>query len=250
MRVVPNLDSSRRGPPKRPMVLVGLMIQRVASEGAKTMRVRSVLGGWSCAVGLFAGCFVFGVHASVKADQESVAKVVLSGTVVDKARKPVAGVAVRTVELDESHPTKTAGDGSFHIEVSANPLGRIYTVVLARAADGRLGIFAVSQEKPEPVTVVLKPARALRVRVVNREAKPIEGADVGFLANFYLIFQGKTDHAGLWTQSVPADLGEWCVFARQAKTGFDYAASEPHRGPGRLSRALPDRVDLTLDGAA
>ena len=65
---------------------------------------------------------------------------------------------------------RTEADGRFRIGINAVPSGRIYTTLLARGDDDRLGLLPVSQEKPEPLKVVLRPARSVEVRVVGKNA--------------------------------------------------------------------------------
>src|SRR5262249_52600803 len=74
-------------------------------------------------------------------------EVVLAGTVFDAADQPVGGVEVAAVGWNESKQATTTADGRFQITLETTPAGQIYTVLLARAVDGRLGLLRVLQEK-------------------------------------------------------------------------------------------------------
>ena len=176
-------------------------------------------------------------------------KVVLTGVVVDEAEKPVAGVVVRSLRQDESGPVKTETDGRFQIKLKANPYGRIYSTLLAVGDDGKLGLLAVSQENAAPVKVVLKPSKALEVRVVDRAGQAVAGAEVAFLTGLQSFLEGRTNTQGLWTLAVPADAKGWGVIALKAKLGFDYSFGERARGSTEAPLSMPSQLTLTLDGA-
>ena len=105
-----------------------------------------------------------------------------------------------------------------------------------------------ADEAKQPVRIVLKPAREVAVRVVDRDGKPVPDAAIAFLAERNPVADGRTDGNGRWKVRVPADSKDWSIFARKAKVGFDYAvAGEP--GNRQALKPLPDQLTLTLDGA-
>ena len=202
--------------------------------------------------GLLAVLIAIGAGATTRADDEATNDVVLTGTVVDEAGKPVAGAEVRgTNGPDKFAPVKSAPDGSFRLKLRLNIIGGIFGRLLADAGEGRLGYLPVSQdaEHAEPVTVVVKPSRAFEVRVVDPEGRAIEGAGVHLLSNLAQIVEGRTDADGRWKANAPADAVDWAVYALKSKVGFDYATAARARGSLESPHPLPERLTLTLDGA-
>lgn len=172
------------------------------------------------------------------------------GTVVDEAGRAVAGATV-TVEgsRKNSRSTTSDRDGGFRLAVEPLSGGRIYVRLVARGEDGRLGFLLVAQRTPEPVRVVLKPARALDVVVVGRDGGPVADAEVEFLGDMIRLAGGRTDAEGHWAGRVPADVKAWAVTARRPGAGFEYATAERARGSLEGPRPLPERLTLTLAGA-
>ena len=191
------------------------------------------------------------VVTGVEANDEVPIKVILSGAVVDDAGKPVAGAEISADARAKSDPVKSDAQGAFRLSLPLTPQGQIYDTIVARKGDDLLGILFVYGEKKqkEPVTVVLKPARTLDIRVVDGDSHPVVGADVYFLANLQQIVAGRTDAQGRWTEKVPADAKDWGVYALKSKIGFDYALAERARSSKETPFPLPDRLTLTLDGA-
>ncbi len=169
-----------------------------------------------------------GAGATAKADDEAANDVVVSGTVVDEAGKPVAGAEVRGINgPDKLVPVKSTPHGSFRLKLRWYGAGRIFARLVADVGDGRLGYLLVSQdvEQVETVKIVVKPSRAIEVRVVDPEGRAIEGADVHLLSNLAQLVEGRTDADGRWTADAPADAVNWAVYALKSKLGFDYAAT-------------------------
>ena len=147
--------------------------------------------------------------AAVSADS---AKVTLSGQVVDEDDKPVAGATVQPLaRKPPPEPLKTDQDGRFSLPLptETNAGGYIYYAFLAKASDGRLGFSVIESAKPEPVRIVLKPARTLNVAVKDREGNAVQGAEVLFLSNMRLLETGTTDASGSLAFQVPADCRGW-----------------------------------------
>ena len=201
--------------------------------------------------GFLAACL--GLITAAGADQPG-ADSAITGVVVDEAGKPVAGATVRALNRGVSGPVETDADGRFRITQDRIEIARPnrYAVLLARGGEGRLGLAQDFREQAGPVKVVLKPARTVDVRVVDRDGRPVEGADVAFMASlFHLLGEGRTDAEGRWRLDVPADTKVWGVYALKPKLGFDYAPGERDwaRSPLEPIAPMPDRVTLTLDGA-
>jgi len=200
---------------------------------------------------LLAALLALGVSTRVVANYDVPDKVVLSGTVVNEAGTPVAGADVSAWTRPQSQPVTSDAGGAFRLLLPLYPSGWVYTTIVARGGDGRLGVVLVAREqnKAEPVTVVLKPARTLDVRVIDGGGHAVAGAEVHFLANLQQIVAGRTDAGGRWTEKVPADAKAWGVYALKSQVGFDYALAERARGSTVPLLPLPERLTLTLEGA-
>jgi RNA polymerase sigma factor (sigma-70 family) len=178
------------------------------------------------------------------------------GIVVDEAGEPVAGIEVRANDgVDPQSRGVTNANGAFDFLIQEPGIEGI-SLLAASADRTRQAIYWYGDDdgKPmsvdemkQPVRVLLKPAREVVVRVLDRQGKPVTDAVVGFVTARSAIADGRTDADGRWKVRVPADSADWSVFARKAQLGFDYAVAN-----GELDIALaplPDQVTLTLDGA-
>jgi RNA polymerase sigma factor (sigma-70 family) len=174
---------------------------------------------------------------------------VVIGKVVDEADRPVAGATVKAPGFEKCRPTTSGADGAFRLELGYPAPDWLHAVLLVEDAKGRLGYLYVSQKKPEPVQVVLKPARETGVMVTDGDRNPVAGAEVCFLGDMARLIGGRTDAAGRWTGRVPADVRDWSVFARKANVGFDYVVSQNYRSPESKPKPVPAQLPLTLDGA-
>lgn len=205
--------------------------------------------GW--AVGLVAlAAVLFG--ASVKADDDIPPRATVAGKVVDEAGKPVGQVRISAQAGEPIAPATTGDDGAFRLPLPILPGSRVYGMLFAQSADGRLGVQTVSfnASKPEPVSITVKPAQSLEVRVIDGAGQPVSDAEVYALFTFFQVASGRTDAKGRWATQLPADLKTaWRVYALKSRIGFDYALAERSRGSAEPPLALPDRLTLTLDGA-
>jgi hypothetical protein len=183
------------------------------------------------------------------AQSDEPVKVTLSGQVVGEDDQPVAGASVTQIGWKQAGPAvKTDAEGRFSAPVEAAANGYIFAAFYARSDDGHLGFATVEQIKPEAVRVVLKPARELDVVVQDRDGKPVENAEVQFLAEMRLLEVGTTNAAGRLKRRVPADIRGWAVLARKSQLGFDYRTAE-RGGSAAQTNPLPNEVALKLDGA-
>jgi RNA polymerase sigma factor (sigma-70 family) len=174
---------------------------------------------------------------------------VIIGKVVDEAGKPVAGATVKAPGLEKCRPTTSGADGAFRLELGYPAPEWRYASLLLEDGTGRLGYGHVSQNEPEPVQVILKPAHGIRVLVTDGAKKPVADADVCFLGDMTPLANGRMDAAGSWTGQVPVDVKEWSVFSRKGKVGFDYTVSQDHRSRESKPKPIPAQLRLTLDGA-
>ena len=103
----------------------------------------------------------------------------VKGTVVDEQNRPVAGASVRfSPGYEPSDGVKTAADGSFTLSLGG---ARAFLRGVVAEADGGARIGLVEFDEPrdpgelEPLKVVLKPARPVRVRVKDAGGSPVPG---------------------------------------------------------------------------
>jgi hypothetical protein len=176
----------------------------------------------------------------------------LVGTVVDATGQGVANVSLRGMLRAQAVETKSTADGSFRITLPLNPqaTGRVWGSLMASAPDGRMGMLPISQADGhrEPVKLVVKPPHELAVVVVDRDGKPVGGAEVDFLNGMIPILSGSSDAEGRWATKVPVDAIAWSLLVRKGGVGFDYATGERARGSKAAALPLPAEIKLTLDG--
>lgn len=175
----------------------------------------------------------------------------VKGTVVDERDRPVAGASIRySPGYEPSDGVKTAADGSFTLALSG---ARAFLLGVVAEADGGARIGLVEFEEPrdpgeiEPLKVVLKPSRPVRVRVEDAGGSPVPGAAVEAVES---VFQthATTDSQGLATLRVAADARVQWVIGLKAGVGFDYFENYRTR-PATEFQPLPAEVSLTLNGA-
>lgn len=202
------------------------------------------------------------------------AGMVFRGTVVDGASKPVAGAMVdligwesrdaepvrpgfgsaSTIRLGfvRTGPVRTGADGGFVLRSD-----RILMPRLIRAeADGgeRLGIaFAPLPAPVEPIRVVLKPSRAVTVRVADAAGKPVAGAAVeaptggpSFSFDTGAVLPVTTDDRGVARFRLPAEATLPYVLALKDGVGIGYAKSPVLGSPDEFSLTLRGPRTITL----
>lgn len=185
---------------------------------------------------------------------------VIRGTVVDEEGRPVVGATVRTNFRDKAiKPATTGADGAFTLDVGGFVL--VEESLFASAGGGvRMGlgkhIEPGGRGPVEPVRIVLKPSRIVRVHVRDAAGAPVDGAAIEAVGFDY---QGSAtaDPDGDATLRVPADAEILWVIALKSGAGFDYFENYEAKPVAARDRArpaidivpLPAEVTLTLDGA-
>jgi RNA polymerase sigma factor (sigma-70 family) len=239
------------------------------AEGACTMTASSTIKAaaaalaLACSIGLSAGLALgFGPRpgpapAAVAPAEGETRPGAARGVVVDESGAAVAGAEVRFAAYSPLEVRAVSGpDGGFALAI---PGGRVDSrPLLARTADGRkagtsqYGYNLSRAEAAEPVRIVVKPARAVDVRVADANRAPIPGADVEAAGSADVLDRATTDASGAARLLLPPDaLVSWVV-ARKKATGYDYAEFDGYDATG-LNRVattasrLPAEVALTLD---
>lgn len=177
------------------------------------------------------------------------------GIVVDESGKPSAGIEVWVAgsAADEQECRGvTNSSGQFDFIVHRPRLTGIFLRAASRdrASQGTYsyGFSTPTHSAKQQARIVLKPARELTVRVVDRDRSPVAGAIVAALTERMPLADGLTNAGGLWIVRLPPETEEWSVFARKSNLGFDYAAS-PAKQDGSQLQAVPNALTLTLNGA-
>ena len=99
----------------------------------------------------------------------------------------------------------------------------------------------------DPVRIVLKPSRPVRVRVNDAAGLPVSGAAVEAIDPSFQT-HATTGPDGTATLRVPADAKVRWVIGLKAGAGFDYFENYRTK-PAADYPPLPAELSLTLDGA-
>ena len=97
----------------------------------------------------------------------------VSGQVTGPDGKPVEGATVHPGEFSGLLPAKTDAEGRFQVTVLSGDFCRMAVLAEGYAVEG---VTIPPGEEAKPVLVHLQPPATLRVRVVDRDGKPIAGA--------------------------------------------------------------------------
>ncbi len=175
----------------------------------------------------------------------------VEGTVVDERGQPVAGAVVRAVPDDGAiDGPKTGMDGAFTLALGGL---RLYIRGIVAETDGgsRIGLVRFEDARDfsekDPVKIVLKPSRQVRVRVSSSVGVPIPGAAVESTEASFRT-RATTGPDGTATLRVAADAKIQWVTGLKAGAGFDYFENYRSK-PAADYPPLPGELTLTLDGA-
>ena len=122
----------------------------------------------------------------------------VTGTVVDEEGRPVSGAKVKGYWNQFVTETSSETDGTFRFKAAGSVNNRFYVQLIARCPDDRLGVLEVGQANLDPVQVVVRPAKAMTVRVAARDGQPVANAEVKFLIWMRDFATGMTDERGEW----------------------------------------------------
>ncbi len=196
----------------------------------------------------------------------------VTGTVVDEAGRPVAGIEVQRVDWSKytgyrptatGETTRSDADGNFQFEIRNPPPARIYDLwfVVRDPADQRQGLVTCSPdalEKNAPLQITLRPMQTVRVRVVNEKSAPVADAFVEMtdraVTSVLLgksagaVLSQKSDVDGKATLRVPADAWHNPIVAFKSKVGLDYFYI-PESAKRRQHEPWPEEITLKLSGA-
>ncbi len=175
----------------------------------------------------------------------------VEGTVVDERGQPVTGAIVHAVPEDGAvDGFKTTADGAFTLALGGRNL-HILGVVAETGGGAGIGVVRFEDGRVfterDPVKIVLKPSRPVRVRVSDAVGSPVAGAAVEAIdASFRT--HATTGPEGTATLRVAADAKVEWVIGLKAGSGFDYFENY-HTWPAPDFPPLPAEVSLVLDGA-
>jgi beta-lactamase regulating signal transducer with metallopeptidase domain len=175
----------------------------------------------------------------------------IEGITADSDGKPLAGVEVHN-GFGATRKTAVSGsDGRFRLPTE-NSLFR--PSLLAESKDHSLIGFSVyrTQSMParpqpgndEPIRIVLKAARAIRVKVATSDGKPVAGVTVQANGRPMLFPESQTDQDGQAVLRLPSDADIQCVVARKDDLGLDY-----YEDDGGRTYPFPATIELHLHKA-
>jgi hypothetical protein len=173
----------------------------------------------------------------------------IPGIVVDEAGKPVAHALVYEAR-GESTPVRSGEDGRFTLEVK-NARLRFTRLFAGSEGDSLLATWhgeipsdANAHETPD-ARLVLKPSRAVPVRVVDAAGKPVPGAKLAVEHDYSVMAFADSDDRGRATLRVLSEGKIRNVLAMKPGVGYDYA--EMAASPDAMQQT---QITLTLDGAS
>ncbi len=184
----------------------------------------------------------------------------VSGTVVDEAGEPVAGARVEAITSQGEIATaaQSNADGQFNVNIAHEVPGRSGVLSLrALHGDRQLGAIelylsdtprtAASRKEPDPLRLVMKPTRPVRIRVVDGDGGPVSAATVlvQLVPPSLPTPAGKTGDDGTVNYSVPAGLNVKTVVAYKPSVGFEYVEMNKAM-PATEFKPLPDELTLTF----
>ncbi len=179
----------------------------------------------------------------------------VNGMVVDEQGRPVAGAVVRTMPVFDGRASvevQTGADGSFHFTLTLqNPVGPVGLMALADGG-ARMGLDATFDQRrvrqtKEPARIVVKPSRAVTVRVKDATGAAVPGATVEAAERRFRM-NAMTDTLGTVTLRIPADANIQWVLALRSGVGLDYFENYEKRGVDATG-PLPAEIVLGLKAA-
>lgn len=172
----------------------------------------------------------------------------VAGIMTDDQQNPISGAQVRFGEFldDKSSIAVTDDKGAFTLSNLKPGKGHI-TITAKGFAPERLAVDVKSN--PQPVTVALKPAAQLLVRVVDEESNAIPNVDVrlqGWRGNNTLEWGGMTDDEGRtrW-DSAPVDQ----LDVSAGRLGYFYSRANLIVADGK-EHIIEMRKELVVSGWA
>ena len=172
----------------------------------------------------------------------------LAGTITDEQQNPIPNAKVRFGEFSDDKNSIATTDDKGAFTLSSLQLGNGHITITAKGfAPERLPVNVASDSKP--VTVQLKPAALLKVRVVDENSNGMPHVDVRLQAwrgNNTLDWGGLTDDDGrISWDSAPTDQLD--IFA--GKQGYFYSRENMMTADGE-EHVIKMRKELTVTGWA
>ena len=207
------------------------------------------------------------------AGTEAAKTALLAGVVVDGAGNPVPRGIVRVAALFGMSdavvpPLKAVADeaGVFSLDLgipNKTPPGVLHNIRISATSPDQslIGLYRVpagdSAPESDVIRIVAEPARLARVRVVDGEGRPVEGASVAFQLRWPLNFGPVLTAAdGQASVALPQSETVEAVVAWKDHQGLDYKlyTLPPDQAGDRLTKParFPDEPGetLVLDGAS
>jgi hypothetical protein len=181
----------------------------------------------------------------------------IRGVVVDEGGQAVAGAeVVADFGTPDESRTSTGPDGAF--AVPSRRLIADLSAILARSADGTSlgyfdGIHSAARGWPKsPIRIVLRPSRAVQVRVRNAKGQPVPDAGVQAVADYQIVADATTGADGMARLLLPPETRLGWITGMKPGLALDFAEFGAYDeaghalGPKTPAPDLPEVVDLTL----
>jgi hypothetical protein len=192
-----------------------------------------------------------------------VARVAISGRVVDEQSRGVRDVAVRGVAYTDVTEATTSIDGRFVLNVIQERVNQL--AIIAEDPQGdRLGTYKTKPDDPgnaeTSIKIQLAACRRLPVQVLDAKGKPAAGVRVGALIYYAPLVSTLTDADGNGVLKLPTDAEVQTLYATKPGEGFDYRVvktprDEAHKAewlskpPVRFQLADSQTVQIRLTDA-
>jgi hypothetical protein len=175
----------------------------------------------------------------------------IEGILVDEQGRPFPGASLRAVADDRvTDESKSDAEGAFTLALGGRT-PYIRGVIAETDGGSRIGLVRFDQVREpraqDPVRIVLKPSRQVKVRVSDTAGSPVPGAAVEAIDPSFQT-HATTGPDGTATLRVAADAKIRWVFGLKSGAGFDYFENYRSTPPVDYPPLAAD-VSLTLDGA-
>jgi len=177
----------------------------------------------------------------------------ITGRVVNEQGQPVSRAEVLLLEPARARATVTTQpDGTFSFALH-DARGNSRQVWVKNADCTQQGFLSIDDVKSagtvdQPLTITLKPAREVKVTVVDAAGTPIKDAQVAVLtSSMNALLATNTGPDGTLTLKLPTDATIGQIVAFKSGAGFDYYTTQTSARVWKFG-SLPDIVKLALTG--
>lgn len=140
---------------------------------------------------------------------------------------------------------RTSKRGTFTLRVAPGPFR---PNIFASSDDGKLLGHFDAYKRSRLLRIKVRPKHTVTCVVLDKQGRPLAGADVGLLSTGFAIMTASTDKSGKCAFDIPVDMSVATIYAKKDDHGFDYYEHYT-MWPGGTKEPPPDSVELKLEGA-